>query len=131
MWWLELFVCLTKTTNNSGYSIVNRDTIKLPLGINSHRYRKRMTKVCLAARHYICYNGKRVNWSRAIKVQFNSFIFILLFLPITVLLYFLGNKINDKVGKIILVIVGLFFYAYSSWKALLIKIRSAFHLEYA
>lgn len=57
-------------------------------------------------------------------MQFNSFIFILLFLPITVLLYFLGNKINDKVGKIILVIVGLFFYAYSSWKALLIFISS-------
>lgn len=53
-------------------------------------------------------------------MQFNSFIFILLFLPLTVFLYFIGNRICTKVGKVILVLAGIVFYGYSSCKMLIV-----------
>lgn len=52
-------------------------------------------------------------------MQFNSFIFILLFLPLTVLIYHLSNKLNYIAGKIVLIIASLIFYAYSDWSALI------------
>lgn len=48
-------------------------------------------------------------------MQFNSFIFILMFLPITVLAYFLANKCRPALGKWILAAASVIFYAYSDW----------------
>lgn len=48
-------------------------------------------------------------------MQFNSFIFILLFLPIVVITYFLGNKVRPICGKIVLIVASVIFYAYSGW----------------
>lgn len=50
-------------------------------------------------------------------MQFNSFIFILLFLPITVIAYFAANRINKSVGKAVVIIASAFFYIYSDPKA--------------
>lgn len=47
------------------------------------------------------------------SMQFNSFVFILLFLPITTLLYYTANRINSLVGKWILVISSIIFYCYT------------------
>lgn len=44
-------------------------------------------------------------------MQFNSYEFILCFLPITVLLYFLANKIQPVIGKIIIIISSIIFYS--------------------
>lgn len=46
-------------------------------------------------------------------MQFNSFVFILLLMPITALLYFVSNKFNEKIGKIIIILASLFFYTYT------------------
>ena len=43
---------------------------------------------------------------------FNSYIFVLLFLPLTILGYFLLNKISYEIGKIWLLGMSLWFYAY-------------------
>lgn len=51
---------------------------------------------------------------------FNSFIFILLFLPLSVTFYFLANKINSSIGKAMIIIASLVFYAYSDWKTLIV-----------
>lgn len=45
-------------------------------------------------------------------MQFNSYIFILLFLPVIVTGYFLSNKINIQFGKIWLIIGSIAFYLY-------------------
>ena len=44
-------------------------------------------------------------------MQFNSYEFILYFLPITLLFYFIGNKINPVIGKLIIVFASIVFYA--------------------
>lgn len=44
-------------------------------------------------------------------MQFNSYEFILYFLPITVLLYFLANKIKPVFGKMVIVIASIIFYS--------------------
>lgn len=44
-------------------------------------------------------------------MQFNSYEFILYFLPITVLLYFVANKINPIIGKIVIVFASVIFYS--------------------
>lgn len=53
-------------------------------------------------------------------MQFNSFIFILLFLPLTVTLYYALNKINDTVGKIVLLIASIISYAYTDRVTLIV-----------
>ena len=45
-------------------------------------------------------------------MQFNNYEFIFCFLPVVVLLYFLANHVNLVVGKIVLVVSSLFFYAF-------------------
>ncbi len=45
-------------------------------------------------------------------MQFNSFSFILYFLPATVLLYFLANKISLVWGKLVIIIASLIFYSF-------------------
>ncbi len=46
-------------------------------------------------------------------MQFNSYIFILAFLPVLVLAYFLLGKINALVGKLTIIAGSVFFYAYT------------------
>lgn len=57
-------------------------------------------------------------------MQFNTFIYILAFLPITVIGYFLINKFNYVAAKIFLVVASAFFYIYAgirSFKWLIIS----------
>ncbi len=53
-------------------------------------------------------------------MQFNTYIYILLFLPVTVVLYYLLNKINSLCGKVVLLLSSLLFYCYSDWTAILV-----------
>lgn len=46
-------------------------------------------------------------------MQFNSYIFILAFMPVFLLAYFLLNKINYTVGKLLVIAASALFYAYS------------------
>ena len=55
---------------------------------------------------------------------FNSFIFILVFLPVVVAGYFLLNKVNHKAAEVYLLIASLIFYAYNSIAYLLIIVAS-------
>ena len=48
-------------------------------------------------------------------MTFNSYLFILAFLPVFVLLYFSLGKINSLVSKTLIIIGGLVFYAYAGW----------------
>lgn len=43
-------------------------------------------------------------------MQFNSYIFILLYLPVVVIGYFLLNKVHMKLGTVWLIIGGAVFY---------------------
>lgn len=52
-------------------------------------------------------------------MQFNSFNFILLFMPITVIIYFLSNRFSLIAGKIVIVMASLVFYAYTDWSMLI------------
>ena len=49
-------------------------------------------------------------------MQFNSFVFIMLFLPATVLTYFAANSLNYIFGKLILIVASIIFYTYSDAK---------------
>ncbi len=44
-------------------------------------------------------------------MQFNSYDFIFYFMPLTVLLYFFGNKVNPVVGKAVIIISSVIFYS--------------------
>ena len=44
-------------------------------------------------------------------MQFNSYEFILLLLPGSVILYFVANRINSSIGKMILIISSVLFYS--------------------
>ncbi len=46
---------------------------------------------------------------------FNSYIFILVFLPLFVALYFLFEKIRKLSGKYIIILAGIIFYCYAGW----------------
>lgn len=46
-------------------------------------------------------------------MQFNSYVFILAFLPAVVALYYLIGKINQELGKLVIILGSLFFYAYT------------------
>ena len=49
-------------------------------------------------------------------MTFNSYVFILLFLPLFVLLYFLAGRINSYASKIVIIFGGIVFYTYAGWK---------------
>ncbi|MBR3397283.1 MAG: MBOAT family protein [Lachnospiraceae bacterium] len=51
-------------------------------------------------------------------MQFNSYIFILLFLPCVVIGYFIFNRINNAFGKVFLILASMLFYGYGNWKFL-------------
>jgi D-alanyl-lipoteichoic acid acyltransferase DltB (MBOAT superfamily) len=53
-------------------------------------------------------------------MQFNTYIFALLFMPAMVVLYFLCNKISVTFGKIAIIVGSIFFYTYSSWSGIVI-----------
>ena len=57
-------------------------------------------------------------------MQFNSFIFILLFLPITIILYFMANKIKFFCGKLILLFSSVIFYIYGDSSLFIVLIIS-------
>lgn len=44
-------------------------------------------------------------------MQFNSYEFILFFMPVVVILYFLANKIKPNVGKLVLIVASIVFYS--------------------
>lgn len=46
-------------------------------------------------------------------MQFNSFLFILLFLPLFIALYFICNRINSKLGPLLIIVSGLVFYYFA------------------
>lgn len=46
-------------------------------------------------------------------MQFNSYVFILAFLPVMLLAYYLIGKFNQRFGKIIIIIGSIVFYGYS------------------
>ena len=51
---------------------------------------------------------------------FNSYRYILLFLPVTVVVYYFANRISIKAGKIVLIAAGLLFYSLGRTEMLLI-----------
>ena len=53
-------------------------------------------------------------------MQFNSYEYVLLFLPVTVLLYFLLNRIHVRAGKLLLIAASLVFYAWTGPKELIV-----------
>ena len=53
-------------------------------------------------------------------MTFNSFIFILGFLPVFVLLYLSVGKISFKAGKAVMILGGIVFYVYAGWNAAVI-----------
>lgn len=48
-------------------------------------------------------------------MQFNSYVFILCYLPFLVIGYFLLNKINSAMGKVFLIVLSAIFYIYGGW----------------
>lgn len=51
-------------------------------------------------------------------MQFNSYFFIMAFLPVIIVVYFLSNKLHILAGKIVLILGSLIFYAYTDKKML-------------
>lgn len=60
-------------------------------------------------------------------MEFNTYLYILAFLPITVILYYFFNKISIAAGEIFLIIASLLFYTYSNVRFLrnIYKINNA------
>lgn len=58
-------------------------------------------------------------------MQFNSFLFILAFLPIFLIAYFLGNRISRKSGRWIIIIGGLIFYSFAGLISFVMLLSSA------
>lgn len=55
---------------------------------------------------------------------FNSFIFILIFLPLSIVGYFVLNKLNENLAKLFLLLMSLWFYGYFNPAYLMIIIVS-------
>ena len=63
-------------------------------------------------------------------MSFNSYIFILVFLPVFVLLYFSLGKIHHHAGKMLIIIAGIIFYAYAGWDvAAILGVSIAFNYQ--
>lgn len=58
-------------------------------------------------------------------MQFNSYLFILLFLPVFLLVYFVGNRITVKVSRILIILSGLVFYWFAGWGSVCMLLISA------
>ena len=48
-------------------------------------------------------------------MQFNSYIFALFFMPVSVIAYYLLNKINHTAGKLGLILLSVVFYLYAGY----------------
>lgn len=59
-------------------------------------------------------------------MQFNSYDFILFFLPILIVGYFVINRFNFLVGKYFVILMSCFFYAYSNVKMTIVLVISIF-----
>lgn len=82
------------------------------------------------------YNIRRINiivrdsqvflWSKEdVGLLFNSYIFVLFFLPLTLLLYFGANRLGkERLAQIILIVFSLYFYSYFHLNYLLIIVAS-------
>ena len=57
-------------------------------------------------------------------MQFNSYIFIFVFLPLTVVLYFLLNRLHHQAGKTLLIAAGILFYGWMNWSVLTVLLIS-------
>ena len=57
-------------------------------------------------------------------MQFNSYIFILVYLPIFIIGYFGLNKISPVVGKLFLIVASAIFYIYGGWNIAIILAAS-------
>lgn len=57
-------------------------------------------------------------------MQFNSYLFILAFLPLLIILYFLLSKLHTAAGKVVLILASLLFYGYADRTMLCILIAS-------
>ncbi len=57
-------------------------------------------------------------------MQFNSYIFILVFLPVFVIGYFLLGRIKNIFGKLFVILAGAVFYAYGGWDASFVLLAS-------
>lgn len=57
-------------------------------------------------------------------MQFNSYIFILVYMPILITGYFLFNKISSKIGKIFLAVGSAVFYTNGGWNVVLVLVVS-------
>lgn len=57
-------------------------------------------------------------------MQLNSYLFILVFLPLFLLVYFVGNKINNKWGRLFIVIGGGIFYYYAGLESFALLLAS-------
>ena len=57
-------------------------------------------------------------------MQFNSYVFIMAFMPIMVVGYFLANKISFTLGKVVLITGSCIFYAYSDSRMILYLLDS-------
>lgn len=57
-------------------------------------------------------------------MQFNSYLFILAFLPLLIIFYFLINKLHVTAGKIFLILASLLFYGYANLTMLCFLISS-------
>ncbi len=52
-------------------------------------------------------------------MQFNSYLFVFVFMPLVLILYYLLNRISIKAGKILLICSSLVFYAWADRKTLI------------
>ena len=57
-------------------------------------------------------------------MQFNSYLFILVFLPVVVTVYFLLNRVNIKAGKIFLILMSAIFYINAGIKCVIVLAMS-------
>jgi D-alanyl-lipoteichoic acid acyltransferase DltB (MBOAT superfamily) len=57
-------------------------------------------------------------------MQFNSYIFILLFLPICTIAYLGANRINTAIGKTFIILASALFYFYGGWQNATVLIES-------
>ena len=65
-------------------------------------------------------------------MQFNSFSYILLFLPLTAAVYFLASRYRVYAGKLALVLAGAVFYALGGWKsAVVLAVSLAVNFAFA
>ena len=58
-------------------------------------------------------------------MQFNSYEFVLLFLPIFLLVYFVGNRISKKASRWIIIAAGLVFYYFAGLESFEVFLISA------